>query len=132
MLTRTARRPVPAPFSRLARPVLPGAGHDTREMVGGQTQHFDGNDAPIPDDSTTSGAEAMVENGVWSVYFPVDVQIGPDADSLRIVVNMDHAFRWTDVPGGDNQPGVYDIAPPLYEPIAQFGRNRFDVSVANH
>jgi hypothetical protein len=98
---------------------------------GGQTQRFDG-DARVPDYSTTDGAEAVVENGLWSVYFPVDVQIGPEAASLRIVVNMDHAFRWTDVSGGDNQPGVYDIAPPLYEPVTQFGGNRFDASVANH
>ena len=109
------------------------AGHYEQDFTGAATpQHFNGDNAIVPEYSTTEGAEARVEQGKWSVYFPVDVQIGPAAATLRIVVNMDHAFRWTDIPGGDNQAGVYDIAPPFYEPVKQFGGNRFDVSVKNH
>ncbi len=109
------------------------AGYYQQDFTGGGLpQHFGGDDAIVPDYSTTAGAEARVENGLWSVYFPIDVQIGPDAATLRTVVNMDHAFRWTDVDGGGNKSGVYDMAPPLYEPVTQFGGNRFDVSVQNH
>ena len=37
----------------------------------------------------------------------------------------DQAFRWSDMPAIGNEDDVYDIAPPLYEPVEQFGGNRF-------
>jgi hypothetical protein len=105
------------------------AGYYEQDFDGGGVQkHFSGDDGIVPADSTTAGAEAVVENGSWSVYFPVDLEVSGPA-TLRVVVNMDHAFRWTDVAGGSNQAGVYDIAPPLYEPVTQFGGNRFDATL---
>jgi hypothetical protein len=105
------------------------AGHYEHQFVAaGHDDHFAGDDALLPEHSTTAGAEAVVENGLWAVYFPVDVTITQADADLVIVVNMDGAFRWTDVPGGGNQESVYDFAPPLYEPVEQFGGNRFDVS----
>lgn len=105
------------------------AGHYEQQFVApNRDEHYSGDDALLPDHSTTAGAEAVVENGLWAVYFPVDVTVTASDAELTIVVNMDGAFRWTDVPGGANQDGVYDIAPPLYEPVEQFGGNRFDVS----
>ena len=54
----------------------------------------------------------------------------PSGDGvLTIRVNMHEAFRWQDVATGENQPGVWDIAPPLYEPVVQFGANQFDVTL---
>jgi hypothetical protein len=99
---------------------------------GGMTRHFSGDDAPVPEYSETAGARAVVENGAWSVYFPVDLNVDAGAGALEITVNMDHAFRWTDVSGNGNRTGVYDIAPPIYEPVVQFGGNRFDASVSEH
>lgn len=97
-----------------------------------RNEHFTGDDALVPEHSNTAGAEAIVENGEWAVYFPVDIQV-TDADAeLSIRVNMDHAFRWVDFPGPDNQEGVYDIQPPLYEEVTQFGGNRFDVTYSAH
>lgn len=105
------------------------AGYYSQDFAGGSGGHWDGTDAVIPDHSATAGAEAIVENGEWAVYFPVDVTVTNGNATLRIVANMDHAFRWTDVSGNGNQDGVYDIAPPIYEPVAQFGANRFDVTL---
>lgn len=112
-----------------------GQAHDagyydqTFDAPGGKTDHWSGADAAIPDHSQTADAEAIVENGEWAVYFPVDITVTNGNATLRVVANMDHAFRWTDTPGGDNQAGVYDIAPPIYEPVAQFGANHFDVTL---
>jgi hypothetical protein len=83
----------------------------------------------LPDYSKTAEAEAYIEDGAWAVYFPVDVTVvAGESATIDVEVNMDHAFRWTDVPGLGNEDGVYDIAPPLYEPVQQFGGNRFRVS----
>lgn len=97
--------------------------------AGQQPQSFTGA-APIPDHSTTAEAEAHVESGAWAVYFPVDIQITDQSlGTLSIVANMDHAFRWTDLSSAGYQDAVYDIAPPLYEVVEQFGANRFDVAL---
>lgn len=93
-----------------------------------RNEHWSGDDALVPEHSNTAGAEAIIENGEWAVYFPVDVTVGAENAELQIRVNMDHAFRWVDFPGTENQEGVYDIQPPLYEEVTQFGGNRFDVS----
>ncbi len=103
----------------------------TFSASGGKTGHWTGSDAVVPAHSQTAGAEAIVENGEWAVYFPADITVTSGNATLRIVANMDHAFRWTDTPGGDNQDGVYDIAPPLYETVEQFGANRFDVTLTS-
>ena len=96
---------------------------------GGTSKPFKGS-APIPETSKTAEAEAIVENGQWAVYFPIDLTVtAATAGTLTIVANMDHAFRWTDTPGLENQPDVYDIAPPLYELVEQFGANRFELSL---
>ena len=95
----------------------------------GVTRSYDGT-SPIPDHSTTAEAEAFDESGEWAVYFPLDLLVPAAATgTLKIEVNLDQAFRWSDVPGGANAGGVYDIAPPLYEPVEQFGGNRFGVSL---
>jgi len=109
------------------------AGHYEHDFVAtNRDEHYSGDDALLPAHTTTAGAEALVENGLWAVYFPADVTVTAGDADLVIAVNMDGAFRWTDVPGGGNQDGVYDFAPPLYEPVEQFGGNRFDVSYLPH
>lgn len=108
---------------------LRNAGHYVHDFTGGtKTGQWSGDDATVPEHSTTAGAEALMEDGEWAVYFPVDLEIASGDGTLTIVVNMHQAFRWQDVPGGDNQPGVWDIAPPLYEPVLQFGGNRFEAT----
>ena len=96
---------------------------------GGSNREFTGV-TPIPSVSKTAEAEAKVENGAWAVYFPLDLTVTPTtAGTLTIVANLDRAFRWTDLPTLGYQPDVYDIAPPLYEIVEQFGANRFEVSL---
>jgi hypothetical protein len=96
----------------------------TSESEGGS---WIGDDALVPEHSTSAGAEAIVEDGEWAVYFPLDVEVAGGDGVLTITANMHAAFRWQDVTGGENQAGAWDIAPPLYEPVLQFGANRFDV-----
>ena len=82
----------------------------------------------MPASASTAEAEAFVEDGDWVVYFPVDLHVEePSGGAIEVEVNMHDAFRWTDVPSLVNETGVYDIAPPLYEPVQQFGGNRFTV-----
>ena len=82
----------------------------------------------MPASASTAEADAFVEDGDWVVYFPVDLTVqGSSGGTIEVEVNMHDAFRWTDVPSLVNEAGVYDIAPPLYEPVQQFGGNRFTV-----
>ena len=86
--------------------------------------------ALIPDHSATAEAEAFDENGEWAVYFPLDLEVPAEATgTLAIRVNLDQAYRWSDLGSAGFTPGTYDIAPPIYEPVEQFGGNRFDVSL---
>lgn len=83
--------------------------------------------------STTAGAEAVVEDGEWAVYFPVDLDVS-QADwankTMSILVNMDHAMRWIDNPLGlGYRADVWDVELPVFEPVMQFGGNQFDVTV---
>lgn len=85
---------------------------------------------PVPEESHTAGASAFVEDGVWAVYFPMDLTLtAGQVGRIDFRANLDHAFRWTD----QDKPGYaqqqYDFAPPLYEVVEQFGANRFDVIV---
>lgn len=108
---------------------LPGGHYAQTFTGGGLSRDYTGTTA-IPEHSTTAGAEAFVEGGEWAVYFPVALTV-PDrkTGTLAIRVNLDHAFRWSDLPGAGYAEGTYDIAPPLYEPVEQFGGNRFDVTL---
>lgn len=106
------------------------SGHYAHTFSGGGVSHDYTGTAPIPEHSTTAGAEAFVEDGEWAVYFPVELTLAAGkTGTLAIRVNLDHAFRWSDLPGAGYADGTYDIAPPLYEPVEQFGGNRFDVSL---
>ena len=95
----------------------------------GKLESFEGQ-LEVPDYSETAEAEAYLEEGLWAVYFPVDLVVsGDESGTLEVLVNMDRAFRWTDMPAIGNADNVYDIAPPLYEPVEQFGGNRFSVAL---
>jgi len=91
----------------------------------GRLESYEGT-SEVPDYSATAEAEAYLEDGLWAVYFPVDVEVEAGlGGTIEIEVNMDQAFRWSDMPAIGNEDDVYDIAPPLYEPVEQFGGNRF-------
>ncbi len=108
------------------------AGHYEHHFQAPNVDRSYSGELPVPDQSKTAGAEAVVEQGEWAVYFPLDLTLSAGArGELRIDVNMDHAFRWTDEPLAGYAVNVYDIAPPLYEPVVQFGGNRFDVTLAS-
>lgn len=93
---------------------------------------YDGAGWPVPAYSTTAGATAVVEDGEWAVYFPVDVVVtdalAPGSE-IVIVVNMDHSFRWTDLPALGSEPDVFDVTRLSYEPVLRFGGNAFDLSL---
>ncbi len=97
-------------------------------LASGRDENYTGDDAVVPEQSQTAGAEAIVENGVWAVYYPVNVDVSASDATLSIRVNMYQAFRWVDFPGAENQDGVFDMMPPLYEEVVQFGGNAFDVT----
>lgn len=106
------------------------SGHYAHTFTAGGASHDYTGTLPVPDHSTTAEAEAFVEDGHWAVYFPVDLSVAAgQTGTLAIRVNLDHAFRWSDLSGAGYAEGTYDIAPPLYEPVEQFGGNRFDVTL---
>ena len=99
-------------------------------FVGQGINKTDSGVLPMPKKSTTAEAEGTVVNGQWVVSFPVDLKVEAGATgTLTVTVNMHEAFRWSDINTGNNQAGTYDIAPPFYEPVKQFGGNRFDVEL---
>lgn len=64
------------------------------------------------------------------MYFSIDLQVPAGATgTLSLRVNLDRAFRWSDLGSPGHSSGAYDIAPPLYEPVEQFGGNRFDLEL---
>ncbi len=113
---------------------LNGESYDSGDFVhqysgAGGEEEFTGA-LPIPDESHTAEATAVVEDGSWVVYFPVDLTIREgQVGRLDFRANLDHAFRWTDQDQAGYTPNAYDFAPPLYEVVAQFGANRFEVIV---
>lgn len=104
------------------------AGHYEHEFVSSKGQSAYEGAVVMPASASTAEAEAFVEDGDWVVYFPISLTVAEQtAGTIEVEVNMHDAFRWTDLPSLVNQAGVYDIAPPLYEPVQQFGGNRFVV-----
>ena len=86
---------------------------------------------PVPEHSATAEAEAFDEQGVWAVYFPVAIEVPAGAKGeLAIRVSLDRAFRWSELGSADFTSGAYDIAPPIYEPVEQFGGNRFSAALS--
>jgi len=101
--------------------------------------HYDGGEiedtvdgVEIAPYSFTAGAYALVEDGEWAVYFPIDLLIDepPAAGStLAVTVNMDRAFRWVDSLALGWDLGVYDFSDAFYETVVRFGGNQFDVTL---
>lgn len=86
----------------------------------------------VPVFSTTAGARAVVEGGVWAVYFPIDVEIpaAPAADyEVDCLVNMYEAFRWTDIIGIGHGSDVFDFGATYWEPVLRFGGNDFELTI---
>jgi len=110
------------------------AGHfDFRFEGDATTFAYDGVGWPVPPYSTTAGATAIVEDGEWAVYFPIDLQV-PDGvapgSELVITVNMDHSFRWTDLLALGYESDVFDVTRLSYEPVLRFGGNSFELDLA--
>lgn len=102
-------------------------------LGGGDSFDTTGEDFPIPIYSFTAGASAVHEQGEWAVYFPVNVELPDDPTldvELRIDVNLDHAFRWTDLLLLGYELDVFDITEISYEPVIRFGGNHFEMTVA--
>ncbi len=90
-----------------------------------------GDDLHIAEYSSTAGAQAVVEDGEWAVYFPIDLTIEePPAPGAQLVllVNMNRSYRWIDSLGLGFEPGVYDFTPQSCETVVRFGGNRFDLA----
>ena len=107
----------------LARP----SGYYEHVFVSGQIEKKrQGESSPFPQQTETAEAFALLEDGAWAVYFPLDVHIvGNESGALEVSVNMDRAFRWSDLPLPGYQAQVYDLALLTSEPVRQFGGNRF-------
>jgi len=112
------------------------AGHyDFSFAGGGESFAIAGEDYPVPIYSFTAGAYAVVEDGEWAVYFPVAVEISDDASldmDIVVDVNLDQAFRWTDLLVLGYEPGVFDVTEISYEPLVRFGGNHFEMTVTSN
>lgn len=110
---------------------LHNSGHyDWRFRVSGGEETGAMENVEIADVSFTAGAYALLEDGEWAVYFPIDVTLDdvPAAGSrLNILVNMDHSFRWVDTVAPDWEAGVYDFSSSVYETVVRFGGNDFQM-----
>jgi len=98
------------------------------ESSQGDKQEFTGDNGMIAPYSTTAGAVAVVEQGQWAVYFPVQVTVPaqlPSGSALNINVNMFESFRWKDMSGPGFQDGVFDATSISYELVERFGGNEF-------
>ena len=97
---------------------------------GGQEQETTGDDAFIAPFSFTAGARAVVENGEWAVYFPIDLEITapPEIGSkLVLVINMNESFRWVDSASPGYVDGEFDFTSDSFEHVERFGGNRFEL-----
>lgn len=113
--------------------VMRDAGQFDFRFAGASTTFaYDGAGWPVPPYSTTAGATAVVEDGEWAVYFPIDLEVtdavAPGSE-IAIVVNMDRSFRWTDVPAIGYEPDTFDVTRLSYEPVLRFGGNSFELSL---
>ena len=101
------------------------------EDTDGNESFYSGDDWEVPLFSFTSGSYAVIENGEWAFYFPIDVEFSEELEIAAIIinVNMFESFRWRDqlIPGYED--GAFDITPISYEPVERFGGNLFEVSV---
>jgi len=89
-----------------------------------------GDDLHIAEYSSTAGARAVVEDGEWAVYFPIDLTIEdmpPAGSELVLLVNMNRSFRWIDSLALGFEQGVYDFTPHFCESVVRFGGNQFDL-----
>jgi hypothetical protein len=108
------------------------AGFYAQDFVGStKSEQFTGQDGVVPEHTTSADVETVVEDGEWAHYFPIDLEVTSRDAVLTLRANVHEAFRWQDVDSGDNQAGVWDIAPPVYEPVRQLGPNAFDVVLEN-
>jgi len=95
---------------------------------GGQTFPMTGNDAPVPEYTSSGGFEVVRENGEWAYYFPVSLVVSPNlTEDLSVVlsVNMHESYRWQDQSSPGYQAGVFDVTPTSFEPVLRFGANSF-------
>ncbi len=100
--------------------------------AGGQDYTKKGEGAPQPNYPASGGFSAGLEDGQWIYSFPVNLTIVPDTPfdvDMVMEVNMFESFRWTDQDGTGYQTGVFDVAPPTFEPVERFGANSFSVSM---
>jgi hypothetical protein len=92
----------------------------------------EGQDGPLGAQSPGSGIGVEVVDGETVFTFPIDLEVMPDVGAdvdMVFGVNHHESFRWEDVAGEGYADGVFDTAPPLYEPVRQFGANSFTVTV---
>lgn len=108
------------------------AGHHQSTFRGGDVvQETTGEDLTVPQWSSTAGAWAVVENGEWAVYFPVNLDVDERSPptSMTVVVNLDHAFRWEDSAAEGYRANTWDLTVATQETVMRFGGNRFDVTL---
>lgn len=99
---------------------------------GGQSFPASGNDAPVPEFTSSGGFEVVRENGEWAYYFPVSLVVSPNlTDDVQVVlsVNMHECYRWQDQTSPGYQAGVFDVTPTSFEPVQRFGANSFGLTI---
>ncbi len=98
--------------------------------VGKHREEVTGDDAVVAPYSFTAGAKAVVEDGEWAVYFPIQLEVTTPpvaGDRLVLRVNLFEAFRWRDSDSPGYVDGEFDFSRDAYEEVVRFGGNRFDL-----
>ncbi len=109
-----------------------GGYFDYKLNVAGMTYPFQGNDAPIPQQTSSGGFSVAIEGGQWTYEFPTTIVIdhGLPADTTTTLrVNMHESFRWEDQVEPSYAAGVFDVTPVAFEPVKRFGANSFSVTI---
>jgi hypothetical protein len=99
---------------------------------GGQSFPASGDDAPVPEYTSSGGFEVVRENGEWAYYFPVSLVVTPNiTEDVQVVlsVNMHESYRWQDQTSPGYMSGVFDVTPTSFEPVLQFGANSFALTI---
>jgi hypothetical protein len=84
--------------------------------------------APVAEPPSGGPIEVVVEDDETVVYFPVGILVDPTVQhdvAAVLEVNVHESFRWEDLDEPDYAPGVFDAAPPAFEPIRQLGVNSY-------
>lgn len=96
----------------------------------GMSYPLEGDNAPIPEYTSSGGFSVTNENGEWAYWFPTALVVSPQDQDVHVYmdVNMFESFRWQEQSQAGYTDGVFDSTPTGAEPVKRFGANSFKVT----